>query len=113
MTPEVTDVACPGCGEPMRSNGYTMFCEKPGCAFNSFKPRHQPPDYPIPRVLDRSEEERIYLQGVNDYHAGKQFHQSPYPASGQKVPDDEYQRGYEWRRGWNDAACGKAPKTNS
>jgi hypothetical protein len=55
-------------------------------------------------VLDQAEVARIYQEGRAAYRAGKYFHESPYAHAGASVPDDEYQRGYEWRRGWNDDA---------
>ncbi len=60
-------------------------------------------------VLPLDEAVRCYLEGLDDYRAGKQFHEGPY-AKPRDAPDDEYQRGYEWRRGWNDAAMGRAGK---
>lgn len=50
-----------------------------------------------------------YLDGYDDFNAGKQFHQTPYAKLGDKVSDAEYLQGMEWRRGWNDAALGRAP----
>jgi hypothetical protein len=93
----------------MYTNGYTMYCETPGCAFNSFKPTGQTIQTSLPDVLAAAEVERIYREGYDAHHAGLQFHESPYARAGADVPDDDYQRGMEWRRGWNDAALGKEP----
>jgi hypothetical protein len=61
-------------------------------------------NYPVPYVLDDDEVEKIYNEGLQAFKERKEFHESPYAKAGTDVPDDEYQRGYEWRRGWNDAA---------
>ena len=101
------DVPCPGCGRPMRSNGYTMYCETAGCVFNFFKPVVDHLQVTIlPSVLKASEVERVYREGFEAFRRGLQFHECPYAKSGADVPDDDYQRGVEWRRGWNDAALG-------
>ena len=106
-----TDLACPGCGHGMYSNGHTMYCETEGCAFNIFKPSGEPEDdAPGLQFLPPDERERIYREGVDDYRVGKQFHESPYASSLSAVSDADYQRGYEWRRGWNDAAIGRVAK---
>lgn len=65
--------------------------------------------YPVPYVLADEEVERIYSQGMGAWCEGLQFHECPYAKAGENVPDDEYQRGYEWRRGWNDAAINNGP----
>lgn len=104
---ERTDVACPGCGKPMMTNGHTMYCETTGCMFYAAEPPAVP-ESTLPDVLSSEEVERVWSEGVKAYHAGLLFHQGPYAKAGSDVPDDEYQRGVEWRRGWNDAACGRA-----
>jgi hypothetical protein len=63
--------------------------------------------FPV-NVLPAAEVERIYAEGVADYYAGKAFHETRYPTSFQAETLDDYQRGYEWRRGWNDGALGRA-----
>lgn len=108
MASEKTDLLCPGCSRPMRTNGLTMFCETEGCDLNMFKPSDGALFTVDLQSLAPEEIERIYREGVADYHAGKEFHEGPYAKSGADVSDAEYQRGYEWRRGWNDAALGKA-----
>jgi hypothetical protein len=90
----------------MMTNGHTMYCTTEACPFYMADP--PAPESSLPAVLARDEVERVWREGVNAYHAGLQFHQSPYAHSGADVPDDEYQRGVEWRRGWNDAALGRA-----
>lgn len=110
---ERTDVPCPVCLRPMCTNGYTMYCENPACAFNFFKPGDaagEEPKYPVRQVLPVEEAERIYREGYEDYQRGVQFHEGRYAKPGDTVNDSEYQRGYEWRRGWNDAALGKEPR---
>jgi hypothetical protein len=59
-------------------------------------------------VLATEDAVRCFLEGVDAYHAGGQFHEGPYAKPGGDVGDDEYQRGYEWRKGWNEAALGRA-----
>jgi hypothetical protein len=61
------------------------------------------------KSLSSEEPERIYLEGKRDYVAGKQFHESPYPNSIDADNDEEYARGYHWRRGWNDASLANSP----
>jgi hypothetical protein len=104
-----TPVFCPGCGQGMMTNGYTMYCDGPDCVLYSLTPEASEVDTGFPlTVLTPDEAELIYREGVAAFHEGKQFHEGPYAKSGTDVPDDEYQRGYEWRRGWNDAALGRA-----
>jgi len=57
-----------------------------------------------PDALSAEERERIYNEGRTDYRAGKFFHEGPYAKSGDVCSDEDYRRGYEWRRGWNDEA---------
>lgn len=58
-------------------------------------------------VLPTEEAVRCFFEGVEAQRAGKQFHEGPYARPGEGVGDDEYQRGYEWRKGWNEAALGR------
>ncbi|MBA3243364.1 MAG: hypothetical protein H0T60_19245, partial [Acidobacteria bacterium] len=58
----------------------------------------------LPNVLPREEVIRVYREGVRAWRAGLQFHEGPYAKAAEDVPDDEYQRGMEWRRGWNQQA---------
>jgi hypothetical protein len=90
----------------MMSNGYTMYCETSDCAFHIFTPTAEP-ENTLPDVLSKEEVERIYREGVGAQRRGLQFHEGPYAKPGTDAPDDEYQRGVEWRRGWNDAALGE------
>jgi hypothetical protein len=57
-----------------------------------------------PDVLDPEEVERIYQEGRADYRRSLLFHQGPYGKPRDAATLEEYQRGYEWRRGWNDEA---------
>lgn len=59
-------------------------------------------------VLSLDEAVRCFLEGVDAQRAGKQFHEGPYAKPSDDVAEEEYQRGYEWRRGWNEAALGRA-----
>lgn len=57
-----------------------------------------------------SETNDPYVDGYDDYNAGKQFHETRYARVGDAlVSNPEYTKGAEWRRGWNDAALGRAP----
>lgn len=59
-------------------------------------------------VLPLDEAVRCFLEGVDAHREGRQFHEGPYAKSGDDVSEEDYQRGYEWRRGWNEAALGRA-----
>jgi len=59
-----------------------------------------------PDVLAPEEVERIYQEGRADYRRGLLFHEGSYAKPGDAATLEEYQRGYEWRRGWNDEALG-------
>ena len=65
-------------------------------------------DYEAPpwgAVLDRAEAVRIYREGAAAYADGSYFHESPYKHAGDaSCSEEDYERGYHWRRGWNDAA---------
>lgn len=70
---------------------------------------YEPP--PFPAVLCRDEAVRCYREGVAAYRAGKFFHDIPYPHSGDReCSDEDYERGYHWRRGWNDTALADGAK---
>ena len=58
-------------------------------------------------ALPVEEAVKCIFEGIDAHRAGKQFHEGTYAKPGTGVPDDEYQRGYEWRKGWNEAALGR------
>jgi hypothetical protein len=58
---------------------------------------------PWPAALDEAEAVRCYHEGVDAFASGKEFYESPYPHDA-SCSEEDYERGYHWRRGWNDAA---------
>lgn len=63
----------------------------------------QPPPWGM--VLSEAAAVQLFREGRAAYFAGKQFHESPYAHAGDQVcSDEDYERGYHWRCGWNQAA---------
>lgn len=57
-------------------------------------------------VLSAEETDRVYQEGYRARKVLRQeiFH-SPYPKAGDGLcSKEDYERGVQWRRGWNDAA---------
>ena len=64
---------------------------------------YEPP--PFPAMLDREDAVSCYREGAQAYRDGKYFHESPHARAGDTLcSDEDYERGFHWRRGWNDVA---------
>jgi hypothetical protein len=59
-------------------------------------------DNKLPDVLEPRAAANIYREGVTAFRDGLQFHENPHAKAGESgVTDAEYQKGVEWRSGWN------------